>query len=298
MLSMVANFNPGRGVYTCISSGQNGDPPLIGQVRHQHGERSARLSYFTPRDSLDFPQVQELLADLTAYAAGRGAFHLLGEAEEDSAIYEQFRRFGFSVYAWQKIWRFSPPAGEPEISEPRWVMANSADEADINWLYTALVPPLVQAANTPPHHPPRGLVYRKDSSLMGFVEVVNGIQGIFLEPLIHPEAENVASLTADLINRFPTSTGRPVYVAVRSYQSWLEPFFDESAGEDSPRHALMVKHFTVKQSEVFEKSRLVQGAKQTVPLAQHTSSRMTEAFPNGSLASPGGALPGSGSEAR
>lgn len=298
MLSLVTNLNPGRGVYTCISSGVNGSPPLIGQVRHQQGERSARLSYFTPRDSLDFVHVQELLADLTTYAAERGAFRLLGEAEEDSAVFEQFRRFGFSVYAWQKVWRFSPTTGERENSAARWTVATSADEADVNWLYTALVPPLVQAANTPPSHPPRGLVCRKGSTLVGFAEVVNGVQGVFLEPLIHPEAENVTDLIADLIHRFPASTGRPVYVAVRSYQSWLEPFFDESAGEDSPRHALMVKHFTVTQSEVFEKSRLVQASKQTIPLTQHTSPHMMEARTNGPLGNPEAALPGAGSEAR
>lgn len=295
---MVANFNPGRGVYTCISSGPNGDPPLIGQVRHQQGERTARLSFFTPRDSLDFAHVQELLADLTVYAAERGAFRLLGEADEESAEFEQFRRFGFSVYAWQKVWRFTPTAGERENHAARWTVANSADDADVNWLYSALVPPLVQAANTPPSHPPRGLVCRKGSTLVGFAEVMNGVQGVFLEPLIHPEAENVADLIADLIHRFPASTGRPVYVAVRSYQSWLEPYFEESAGEDSPRHALMVKHFTVTQSEVFEKSRLVQAAKQTLPLTQHTSSSMAEAMSNGSHANQGGVLPGAGSEAR
>jgi hypothetical protein len=61
-------------------------------------------------------------------------------------------------------------------------------------------------------------------------------------------------------------------VAVRSYQSWLEPFFAESAGSDSPRHALLVKHFTVAQSVAFETNRLAQRAKQTVPLVQHYSS--------------------------
>jgi hypothetical protein len=285
-------------VYTSVSSGVNGSPPLIGQVRHQQGDRSARLSYFTPRDSLDFAHVQELLADLTAYAAERGAFRLLGEAEEDSAVFEQFRRFGFSVYAWQKVWRFTPTAGEREDRAGRWAVATSADEAEVNWLYSALVPPLVQAANTPPSHPPRGLVCRKGSALVGFAEVMNGVQGVFLEPLIHPEAENVTDLIADLIHRFPANTGRPVYVAVRSYQSWLEPFFEESAGEDSPRHAMMVKHFTVTQSEVFEKSRLVQAAKQTLPLTQHTSPRMAEAMPNGSHANQGSTLPGAGSDAR
>ncbi|MHC1782113.1 MAG: hypothetical protein AB9891_05005 [Anaerolineaceae bacterium] len=280
-------------MYTCISSGPNGTPPLIGQVRHQQGERSAHLTYFTPESALNLTQVQDLLTELTTFAANRGAFHLLGEAEEDSIIFEQFRRSGFSVYAWQKVWRFSPPGDDYGCDDCRWTVATSDDEADIHWLYAALVPPLVQAANTPPYHPPRGLVYRKGDSLVGFVEVINGIQGIFLEPLIHPEAENVGDLITELINRFPTSTGRPVYVAVRSYQSWLEPFFNESAGDDSPRQALMVKHFTVAQSEVFERSRLVQRAKQTVPLVQHISPHKANASPHRHSTKP---LSGTGSE--
>jgi hypothetical protein len=279
MLSMLANLNPGRGIYTCVSRGSNGGPPLIGQVRHHQGERSAHLTYIAPEAALKLPQVQDLLAELTTYAAGRGAFHLLAEVEEGSPIFDQFRRFGFSVYAWQKVWRFSAPSDERECEPCRWTVATAADEADIHWLYAALVPPLVQAANTPPYHPPRGLVYRRGESLVGFVEVFNGVQGVFLEPLIHPEAENVTDLIRELINRFPTQTGRPVYVAVRSYQSWLEPFFHDSVGAESPRLALMVKHFTVAQNAVFERSRLTQPGKQTVPLVQHISLSGTAPYP-------------------
>lgn len=273
MLSMLANLNPTRGVYTCVSTSSNGGSPLIGQVRHNHGERSARLTFIVPETAFTIPQVQDLLIDLTHFAAGRGAFHLLAEAEETSQSFEHFRRFGFSVYAWQQVWQFTPPSTDRDCGECRWQVASADDEADIHWLYAALVPPLAQAATTPPNHPPRGLIYRKDESMVAFVEVINGIHGIFLEPLIHPETEDVSDLISELINHFPAQNGRPVYVAVRSYQSWLEPFIAKTGVNNSPRQALMVKHFTVQQKVVFENNRITQQAKQTLPLAQHITSK-------------------------
>lgn len=290
MLSLLVNINPGRGVFTCISNGASEEPPLIGQIRHIQGERSARLTYITPKNAVTLPRVQDLLTSMTTYAASRGAFHLLAEAEENSEIFEHLRRFGFSVYAWQRIWQFTSQSKDQDCGKCRWETASAADEADIHWLYAALVPPLVQAANTPPGHPPRGLVYRKENNLVGFVEVINGIQGIFLEPLIHPDSEDVSDLIAELINRFPANLSKPVYVAVRSYQSWLEPFVSANAGPDSTRHALMIKHFTVAQDVAFEHSRLVQASKQNVPLVQHFTPRDGQA-----AQAPSKKLSGSGS---
>jgi len=103
----------------------------------------------------------------------------------------------------------------------RWEVAAPDDEADIHWLYAALVPPLVQAANTPPGRPPRGLVYRKGDSFLGFVEVINGVQGIFLEPLIHPDVEDVSDLISELINHFPaTPDGRYTRPSGRTSHGW------------------------------------------------------------------------------
>jgi hypothetical protein len=273
MLSLLANLNPTRGVYTCVSTSSNGGSPLIGQVRHNHGERSARLTFIMPESAFTLPQIQDLLTDLTRFAAGRGAFHLLAEAEENSQTFEQFRRFGFSVYAWQQVWQFTPPSTDRECGQCRWQVASADDEADIHWLYAALVPPLAQAANTPPSHPPRGLIYRKSENMVAFVEVINGIHGIFLEPLIHPETEDVSDLISELINHFPAQSGRPVYVAVRSYQSWLEPFIAKTGMNNSARQALLVKHFTVQQKVVYETNRLAQQAKQTLPLVQHITTK-------------------------
>jgi hypothetical protein len=46
----------------------------------------------------------------------------------------------------------------------------------------------------------------------------------------------------ELLLRVRGSGERPVYLAVRSYQAWLEHALEDAQAQVSPRQALMVKH--------------------------------------------------------
>jgi hypothetical protein len=54
----------------------------------------------------------------------------------------------------------------------------------------------------------------------------------------------------ELLYHVPHRRGRPVYVCVRTYNSWLEPAMEEIGAKAGPRQAVMVKHLAVPQKAV------------------------------------------------
>lgn len=79
------------------------------------------------------------------------------------------------------------------------------------------------------------------------MEAVNGPHGIYLQPLIHPAVENVSAVITGLLHHQPSSANRPVYLAIRSYQAWLEMVVRDLECQVGPRQALMVKHLAIAQ---------------------------------------------------
>jgi hypothetical protein len=69
-----------------------------------------------------------------------------------------------------------------------------------------------------------------------------GVYGIVLTPLIHPEATDVGTKLDSMIGNLPDRRNRPVYVCVRSYQAWMEPVLADLGAKAGPRQAVMVKH--------------------------------------------------------
>jgi hypothetical protein len=179
---------------------------------------------------------------LASQAGEWGAFHVLGELEEICPAFESMRRAGFSVYAWQRVWRL-PVASLANGSPPgRWQPVQEEDEWAVRSLFQNLVPPLAQSAEPLTIRRQRGLVYRQAGEIMAYVELVFGPRGIYLYPLIHPDIEDAATLVRTLPSALAPLLARPVYLAVRSYQAWLETTLTELNAQSSPRQALMVKH--------------------------------------------------------
>lgn len=253
--AMLVSLNPARGVNMGVATPVNGDPALIGQMRYNSGERSARLSFIAPDTASDSIQLPSLLEYFAMQAGEQGAYHLLAEVEENHKAFEGLRRAGFSVYGRQRVWRFSSPAEVRGGELALWRPARSVDEIAVRSLYQSLVPPLVQAAEPLSERISRGLIYRQGDELVAYVEGVYGPKGIYLYPIVHPAVENVTALLADLLHNLPLRLGRPVYLSVRSYQAWLETSLQQLDGQFAPRQALMVKHL-VKPARVEALSRL------------------------------------------
>jgi hypothetical protein len=285
-LAFLSRLNPAVGIYTCILPSSEGSTPLIGQMQYAAGDRSARISFLMPDNALSQPGVTGLTENLAVQAGSWGAFHLLAEVEENSCAMEGLRRSGFSVYAWQHIWKYTPPgsrsankhpangkkasqeeglpadkivlgvdqqlaecepAGNNKHSKSLWHPATSVDEVMIRSLYQSLVPPLVQSAEPLTSRRLLGWVYRQEGEILAYVEGIYGPQGIYLQPLIHPAVEDISLVLTNLIAHQRNPLGRPVYIAIRSYQAWLTNLVRDLKGEVGPRQALMVKHLVVQQ---------------------------------------------------
>lgn len=271
-LAILTHLDPTRGIFTGVCPSSNGQPTLIGQTIYPAGERSARISFLLPADRLESPSLSGLLDGLAEVAGGWGAFHLLAEVEESSPALDPIRDNGFNIYAWQSIWRF-PPDGSFPRSE-RWQPATPLDEVAIRSLYQLLVPPLVQSAEPIPAHSVQRLVYRERGEIQAYADAVHGPHGTYLQPVVHPAVEELDAMLGDLLARQPALPQRPVYVAARSYQAWLEPSLQRLRGESSPRQALLVKHLAVAQRAAMvarQPAREIYNPEATVPLIQHST---------------------------
>jgi hypothetical protein len=213
-----------------------------------------------PDEGLNQPGLTELLETLAIQAGWWGAFHLLAEVEENSCAMEGLRRSGFSVYAWQRIWKFPPSRnqalnGNGKNGAASWQPAADVDEVMIRTLYQSLVPPLVQSAEPLTPRRPLGWVYHQEGEILAYVEGFYGPQGIYLQPLIHPGVENVSQVLGNLLGNQHNPLRRPIYMAVRSYQAWLETVVRDLECQVGPRQALMVKHLVAQQRTAVQVTR-------------------------------------------
>jgi hypothetical protein len=234
------------------------------------GARTARLAFLLPADGLNAISLPALLEHLTLQAGKWGAFHFLAEVDEHTTAFEGLRRASFSVYAWQRIWRLpdQPPAsasGGDGTGGRCWQPARDHDTIAIRSLYQSLVPSLVQPMEGVLEKRPRGWVcvenppHSHPGSIQAYVEIISGPRGTWVQPYVHPDIQDPRGLIADLIPHISAAAGppssarrtvgrtRPVYVCVRSYQSWLELALHELEAATGPRQALMVKHLAISQ---------------------------------------------------
>lgn len=242
----MVQLHPARGSYTGVATSEDNGQSLIGQVIHTTGSPSARLSFFAPGAAAVLPLLTGLLEGLTWQAGNMGAFHLLGEIDELSPAFEALRRSGFTVYAWQRIWKLQPLPAADGHSAQSWQPVTPVDEIAVRNLYQNLVPPLVQSAEPLPAQRLRGQVYWQNGEIMAYVYWIEGPRGLFLHPIIHPDLTNYGDILRSLVQNLPR-LGRPVFLAVRSYQSWLENALADLPAEATPRHALLVKHLATLQ---------------------------------------------------
>lgn len=272
--AFLTRLNPAMEVYTAISLPGGGRQPLIGQVKHPAGHRSARISFFMPADALGDSGLPALLESMAVRAGQWGAFHLLAEIDEGCCALDEMRRTGFSVYAWQRIWQFSARLENQDGAAGTWRPVNSIDENAIRNLYQSLVPPLVQSAEPLSSRRLHGWVYLHGGEILAYVEGMYGPRGIYYQPLIHPAIENVSQVIAALLKRHPPLPDRPVYIAIRSYQAWLETVVRDLECQVGARQALMVKHLMVQQrSSVLARQSVLEkyAADSSVPLVQNST---------------------------
>ncbi|HEX5807907.1 MAG TPA: hypothetical protein VFY25_04525 [Anaerolineales bacterium] len=236
-VGLFAYVNPVRHIFSAIVNGER--ESVLGGIIHSRNETFAKLLFIAPSSQLDHPDLPELIETLSEQAGEWGAFHVLAEVDELSDAFVALRRAGFSVYAWQRMWDVSEISAA--IRPVEWMRVKPVHMPAVQSVYYQIVPPLLQPIEPQPRG---GLGWLCNEGVKCYVSAMQGVYGIVLSPLIHPEATHVSEKLASLISNLPDRRNRPVYVCVRSYQAWLEPVLADLGARGADRQAVMVKHLT------------------------------------------------------
>jgi hypothetical protein len=244
--AMLGHLRMDYSSYSGIARPGKGLVPFIGQINFNPGDQNAHLVFLAPESNLTDRALLALLDHLCWEGGGRGALRLLAEIDEDQPIFEMLRLSGFSVFARQQIWRFvnHQPNGEKNNS---WRPFQQIDQHNLNNLYHGVVPPLVQGAEALDKRPVQGFVHYVDSELLAYMDVISGPKGVYLTPVVHPNLREPEKLLSALLDQLNASSGRPVYLAVRDHQSWLNSTAERLGGSPGNRKIMLVRHLVNKQ---------------------------------------------------
>ena len=245
--AILSTFASATGLFTYLYEAEEDSEPFLGQVSHYSGLPSAQLTFFAPKAGLQSDSVTSLVEQMLEIIGRRGGLHLLAEAEEQTEAVGVLRQAGFGIYTRQNIWQLAGKRSSNSQPPTEWRSARKQDEAGIRFLYANLVPGLVQQVETLPSGRLHGLVYYRGTEMLAYVDLEYGLSGIMAHPFIHPDADAVAEALINLLYRLPDLYARPIYLRIRSYQSWLDGVLGSYEAEQISQQAVMVRHLAVTQ---------------------------------------------------
>jgi hypothetical protein len=243
--AMLIPLSTAMGVFTSVYDDVVGDSEMIfGQVSHTAGSPYARFTFVTPDEAIISPNFSPLLESLIRWVGARKARHLIAEVDERAETFEVLRGEHFSIYARQRIWRLTDIKGT-HSGRSGWRQTISSDEFNARKLYHTVVPTLVQQVEPSPWDRAVGWAFYQRGEMMGYAEVFSGFKGVWVQPFIRPEMEAIDQHLVALLKHLNPRKSHPVYVCLRSYQSWLSRPLELTGGEVSSSQAVMVRHLAV-----------------------------------------------------
>lgn len=251
---------------------------MIGQIHQTPKVSTAYLHYLLLSEPVDESGFTVLMDRLVKEAGYWGAKQVMGEVEPETDLFRYLRQAGFSIWAKQRIFRILNPEKIKGSPDHPWQIWTNADVPAMRSLYATLVPPLIQPVEPLTRRERLGLVcYAPSGELQAYADLVYGPAGIWVLPMVHPNAGNtIQALMTQLISDLPDTAGRPVHVSIRNYQPWIEGALRRIADDESPEQALMVRHLALRQrvTAILELSPLDNGSPEpTVPIAPIRAAR-------------------------
>lgn len=263
--AVLSSLSSASGIFTYLAAEQAGDPSfLIGQVMHDAGQGSASLTFLAPESLLSVPLLAAIIETMAVQIGERGGMRILAEVDSEHPLYESLRQVGFGVYARQRFWVLQTSTTGQALPGLRRAQ-EGADTVAIRFLHANLVPGLVQQVEAPPVTRTQGLVLYKGNELVVYVEIQYGASGIWAQPFVHPEAESVAEPLIRMLQNLPDRRSRPVYVCVRSYQSWLEPIIEGLGAVPGAPQAVLVRHLSLAHRQPVANAMVVLNGKTAEP---------------------------------
>jgi len=266
---LFSGFSAATGLITWICKEECDEVPLVGQFYHPPASQSAQLTFLAPQTALESPSIQQLLDQLAKQAGQHGAFHLQGEAEAESAVFDTMRRSGFSAYTRQRIWRYEAKL-KGEKSPFKWRAARPIDRVSLQSLHRQVVPDFVLNIESMDSRPLSGLICHHGTELLAYAEIKYGNRGIWVKPVIKSEVEDADQFVVDLLSSIPERRSRPIFLCVRAYQPHLEPALEALGAKPGAQQIALVKHLAAhhKLRESFALPNLEGRSDASAPLAQ------------------------------
>jgi len=260
-------LDPEKEISTAIYK-ENGDS-VLGQITLMTGSNVANLAFLSPEDVPSHLQL-EMIEFLITQAGKMGCFSLQAEVDEDSPVFKVLRQAGFSIYAWQRVWKLNR-IGLP-LKENVWVKPQDDEIIEIQSLYSQIVPAMLQSIEAIPRMAD-GLICKQGDDLQAHISLSFGSTGIWVRPLIHPDAAYLPEWMDSIMTSIPNIRTRPVYICVRSYQAWLESLLEDQGATVGKRQAVMVRHLTASKildaQSVKNNSTEPAWAKPATPISQY-----------------------------
>jgi len=263
---LLSYLTPTSGVYTWISP--DSDQSILGQLSNQEEIPFSRLSFLAPERAAKNNRTLELLDHMSKQAGQQGSLHVLAEVDELAPIYEVLRKAGFGIFARQRIWKVFENEKDRKVIH-KWTSVREKHIIAVQSLFQNVVPGLVGQVEPLNINNLQGMVCFKESELLGYVDLKYGHRGIWAQPFIHPDVEEIDDHLLGMIHSIPDRRGRPIYTCVRTYQSWLEPALGEMDSQSSPLQAVMVKRLAVRQKVARHPLPAIEGQTEvSAPMAQ------------------------------
>lgn len=216
---------------------------ILGQMMIDPHGSTAQMHFLAPQELSGTLAMKELIEGMCQQAGEFGMVCVRAEIEVGNEVFGSFKEQKFRLYDRMRIWYLPPQSGGSSNAANHWSVTHDTDFIGIRHLVASLVPPLVQAAHPLVDKVLPDLVYWQDNEIMGSMESMVGPGGIFLKPLLHPAIqENAASVLYHGLQHYYPLMGRPVYVAVPSYQGWLESVLYKLQAEVVSLRSLMVRY--------------------------------------------------------
>ncbi len=241
-------ITPGRGELMLVATDhERAGTTALGQIAHTQGQPNARIVFVGPAAAIEEDLILHLMDQLAESVGGRGAHHLIADVDADGQAFAVLRRAGFAVYARQRIWRLDPGRAPEPPADGRWHEKTRSDESSVTRLYHNVVPGLVQQVEPPPGG--QGLVHWSGKEMLAYLDIARGPLGTWVQPYLHPAAQQHDLLLAAAFARLAAEGNQPVFLCVRSYQGWMNDTLPRMGLTRRSDQAVMVKRLTAKVRE-------------------------------------------------
>jgi len=236
------------------------------QLRSRRGRPEADIVYLAPALDSEEDAVAiwyRLLAEAAQEIGARGVQRLFAQVTSGNSIEQVFAQAGFGAYAREEI--YCLPKLPADVAHPsRLRRQTTRDGWNLLRLYTELTPRPVQIAEgmlSPEGQAGKmgdwwdqsreaGFILEVEGEFAGTVRIRRGSAAYWLRFGLHPQAQAHSDrLLQGALALLHTTPQRPIYCAVRDYESGMALALERAGFQHIQTRSLLVKHLTVRAKE-------------------------------------------------